>query len=652
MHLPLKALAALSVLQSQTISFAPPATVFLGQSPLALVATASSGLPVSLEIVSGPASLVGGNLTFSGIGTVLINASQGGGNNYAAAPAVKKSIKVVGTPTALTLLNLTQTYDGSPKPISIIGPVNSIITYGTTNSTTAPIAAGTYPVKVDDGTTVKNGTLIIAKAILTVTPDMKQKYAGQANPTLTASITGFLGSDTIAVLTKAPVLTTTAALTSPGGIYPISASAASALNYTFNYQKGSMVVESFAGSYEALLNSNLLPFGKLSITVLSSSKTFTAKLVSAATTAAVSFTGALNTFPASAYATGTATTNVLINKVSTPYTIEFTLPLSVNGAIQASAAGNNIATSTAVDGRKLLTLPTGKTVNFAGSHTCVIEPALPAGSGVPVGAGWATANISSSGVMTLAGRLGDGTSFTTALSPDTDEVPGYRLFLQSYLPARTDSFFAGAFRLALHPNLSNNSSLVNRRYLEQSTMTWKKIHLATDVSYRANFGPTTSVLMIDPWLPPAAAKPATQTLPALPAITLATRLGLTGSSISFNVLHSDTASAANANLPTSLGLSATNLVSVLAPLTTPINSTKWKTLTFAPTTGTFTGSFELADVVNAKTVLRSVTFSGVLRQPAVATDLLIGDGHYLLPSLSTSSTEKTTGELMFSRPSF
>jgi len=43
-----------------------------------------------------------------------------------------------------------------------------------------------------------------------------------------------------------------------------------------------------------------------------------------------------------------------------------------------------------------------------------------------------------------------------------------------------------------------------------------------------------------------------------------------------------------------------------------------------------------------------VTFSGVLRQPATAADVLIGDGHYLLPPLS--GTEKTTGEIMFKRP--
>jgi hypothetical protein len=135
--------------------------------------------------------------------------------------------------------------------------------------------------------------------------------------------------------------------------------------------------------------------------------------------------------------------------------------------------------------------------------------------------------------------------------------------------------------------------------------------------------------MIDPWLAPKT---------SAPAISLAQRLGLSGTA--FNVSHSATGSASNGALPTRLNLSATNIVSVTSPLA---NLTKWKTLTFVPATGTFTGSFELTD----GTVRRPVTFSGVLRQPATAPDALIGDGHYLLPPLT--GTEKTTGEVMFTR---
>lgn len=249
---------------------------------------------------------------------------------------------------------------------------------------------------------------------------------------------------------------------------------------------------------------------------------------------------------------------------------------------------------------------------------------------MPVGAGWATASISTKGVLTLTGKLGDGAAFSSVLTPDVDSDPGYRLFVQPYTTGtvvRLESFLAGGFSLAPHPTLAN------RRYLEQAPLTWKKAGVATDATYRTTFGPVSTVMMIDPWLPPVVAKGAT------PAITLATRLGLTGSS--FGMGHSDTLSLSNGNLPTRAALSAINAVSVTTPLA---NLTKWKTLTFNTTTGTFTGSFELVDGA----LKRPVTFSGVLRQPATTVDPLIGDGHYLLPPLS--GTEKTMGEVQFTRP--
>jgi hypothetical protein len=232
--------------------------------------------------------------------------------------------------------------------------------------------------------------------------------------------------------------------------------------------------------------------------------------------------------------------------------------------------------------------------------------------------------------MTLTGRLGDGTPFTTTLPPDTDPNPTYRLFIQPYKPARTESYLAGAFTLAPHP------SLTNRRYIEQVGLTWKKTSLPADASYRTTFGPVNTVMMLDPWLPPVAAKG------VVPAITLAQRLGSIVTPINtFGVIHSETGSEAQGNLPTRLALSPKNAISVTTPSD---NSTKWKTLTFVPTTGTFTGTFELLD----NPTKRPVTFSGVLRQPATAPDPLIGNGHYLLPPFS--GTERTTGEIRFTRP--
>ena len=75
---------------SQTISF--PAVGALVGVPVSLVATASSGLPVTLTLVSGNATLTGSTLTIKDSNPVVVQASQAGNGNYAAAPSVTQTI--------------------------------------------------------------------------------------------------------------------------------------------------------------------------------------------------------------------------------------------------------------------------------------------------------------------------------------------------------------------------------------------------------------------------------------------------------------------------------------------------------------------------------------------------------------------------------
>ena len=79
---------------TQTISFATLQDMKATDPPLLLSATASSGLPVSFTLVSGPASLNGNILTVHGDGTVSVRAIQEGNSNYQAAPTVTRSFTV------------------------------------------------------------------------------------------------------------------------------------------------------------------------------------------------------------------------------------------------------------------------------------------------------------------------------------------------------------------------------------------------------------------------------------------------------------------------------------------------------------------------------------------------------------------------------
>jgi hypothetical protein len=79
----------------QTITFGALSQQEVGDVPFPLNATASSGLPVSLEVLSGPATLSGNVVTLTGWGTVTVSASQPGNGTYSAAPNVVQSFFVV-----------------------------------------------------------------------------------------------------------------------------------------------------------------------------------------------------------------------------------------------------------------------------------------------------------------------------------------------------------------------------------------------------------------------------------------------------------------------------------------------------------------------------------------------------------------------------
>ena len=104
--------------QAQTITFPSsgtlPASVVYGNAPIALNATASSGLPVTFT-VTGAGHLVGSTAVIDSAGTITITANQAGDSGYLPAPPVTVEIQV--TPAVLTVTGSTLTIGfGSPVP--------------------------------------------------------------------------------------------------------------------------------------------------------------------------------------------------------------------------------------------------------------------------------------------------------------------------------------------------------------------------------------------------------------------------------------------------------------------------------------------------------------------------------------------------------
>ena len=166
----------------QTITFNALPNVTYGAGPISLTATSTSGLPISYS-VTGPASLSGSTLRINGVGAILVSATQTGNDVYGAATAV------------------TQTFSVSPAVL---------------------IVAGAH-------LTLGYGSFVLASY------NTAQLY----------TMTGFVYSDTSAVVAGAPLITTTASSATAAGLtLPLNISQGTliAQNYTFVFVNGSVTI--------------------------------------------------------------------------------------------------------------------------------------------------------------------------------------------------------------------------------------------------------------------------------------------------------------------------------------------------------------------------------------------------------------------------
>ena len=124
---------------------------------------------------------------------------------------------------------------------------NNLTTQATfSTSATASSDVGTYAINVSGATspdyTVNfvSGTLTNTPAALTIAAVSTNKIYGDAVPGLSATYAGFVNSDTVASLDTAVTIATTATLSSPAGLYPITVTNAADFNYTITFVNGTL----------------------------------------------------------------------------------------------------------------------------------------------------------------------------------------------------------------------------------------------------------------------------------------------------------------------------------------------------------------------------------------------------------------------------
>jgi hypothetical protein len=268
---------------------------------------------------------------------------------------------------------------------------------------------------------------------------------------------------------------------------------------------------------------------------------------------------------------------------------------------------------------------------WLGAYTASFSDAEPAGTGVPVASGYMTGAVSTAGVMTVAGKLADGTAFTGSMKPSADGR--HFLFLTPYTTT-IGGYFVSSFQLTPRSDTKFHVSNGNAAWTK-----WKKPAYSKDKLFPAGFGPLDVFLTMAQWTAPVGTAQNVGTVMGID-LTEVFGFGLE------NVINPTTYAA---RLPLKLGLNANNTFRVAeggagSPLT-PLVALWAKLFTgkVDPKTGLVTLSVFIEDVLpftppaKAKPpIKRTVAFSGVMFQLLPSDPSPIASGLAVVPPLTTA----------------
>jgi len=177
-----------------------------GDAPFHMSAAASSGLPVSFTILSGPATLSGDLITITGSGTVSIRAEQAGDSNWNAATPMDQTFNVAKAVLTVAADNKSRVY-GAPNPtltVSYSGFVNgenAAVISGAPQldsiaTTASSVSGGPYAITVAPGSlSAANYSFTFAGGELSITPASSSITLGSsANPSAAGSNVTFIAT--------------------------------------------------------------------------------------------------------------------------------------------------------------------------------------------------------------------------------------------------------------------------------------------------------------------------------------------------------------------------------------------------------------------------------------------------------------------------
>ncbi len=370
---------------SQQISFpAPPATVTYGSGPYTLNATASSGLPVSYNLVGSAATLSGSTLTITGTGVVNIYASQAGNADYAAALTIVQAMTINPASQTITFggLPATATY-GSAGPYTLNATASSGLPVSYSVTGPASISGSTL-------TITGAGTVLVTAA-----------QAGNGNYTAATSV-----SQTITVSAASQTITFTG--------LPASATYGSAGPYTLNATASSGLPVSYSVTGPATVSGSTLTITGAGTVVVTASQAGNSSYA-----AATSVSQTITVTPASQTITFTGLPATAAYGSAGPYTLSAfassglavsysaTGPASISGStLTITGAGSVVVTASQTgNSNYAAATPVSQTITVSAASQTITFTGLPA-----------TATYGSAGPYTLSAPATSGLPVSFSVS--------------------------------------------------------------------------------------------------------------------------------------------------------------------------------------------------------------------------------------------
>jgi len=262
---------------NQSISVTIPNHTY-GDAPFTLSGSATSTLPVTFSVLSGPATLnaTTNTLTITGAGTIQILASQAGNGTYQSATNAL-SFTVAPAPLVLTAANASIVY-GAAVP-AFTGTISGVLgsdvvteTFTANTPATTPVPAGAYTITPSTtGAAAGNYTAAVTTGTLTVS---------KATPTITLSSSNLNAGAGISItLTAALQLaagTATGSVNFYDGTTLLGSSTAAVGNVTFNTATLATGVHSITAVYSGDSDLNTVTSAVVTETITAPSFQFTA----------------------------------------------------------------------------------------------------------------------------------------------------------------------------------------------------------------------------------------------------------------------------------------------------------------------------------------------------------------------------------------